>query len=976
VIETLDRLNTGLTGRYRIERELGRGGMATVYLAHDLKHDRPVALKVLLPDLAHAVGPQRFLREITLAAQLQHPHILPVHDSGSVDGLLWYTMPYVAGESLRQRLTREPQLPLNEALGIAREVAEALGYAHERGIVHRDIKPENILLAAGQHCVIADFGIARALDMAGDKLTATGLAVGTPAYMSPEQAVADTHLDGRSDLYSLGCVLYEMLVGEPPFTGRTPQAIIARRVSEPAPHVSVFRDVPAGVEQVVTTALARSPADRFPNAAQFIQALESAIHTPQVALAPRAPRRDWRIRFGLAAAATFTAVVVALALFRGRGPSAAKALDADLIAIAPFDVLDTSLRLWHEGLVDVLARDLDGAGPLRTVSPTVAIRRWHGRADPASAAELARATGARLAVYGTLVRSASDSVRLAATLLDASGPHALGEIEVRGPSSEMDRLTDSVAIGLLRQLGRSRPVALVPHTGISARSLPALRAFLQAEQYYRRGIWDSAASYAEQAISLDSTFALAYKRASQAIGWGGGDDSVGQVYAMRAAAHNHRLAPRDSLLVVAESLMRVISARGFGARYDPVLGGRMYATIEEAVRRYGDDPEAWYGLGEARHHLGGWLVSTGGWRASREAFERSISLDPLFAPAYYHLVEICFSLGDSAAARRYAAAAIRYNPRGTMTRGFQAVDRLLDARGALAQAAVIDSLPDDLLWDTYESVMRWADSAELSLTIIRRWVKRPNFGGDSNAPSILVNQLAFRGHLREARAAGDSLAMDLFSQAALLGAVSAERATAMFRRCLPGGPASQWSEGWPPGGCMPALSWWNARRDTVSLQMYLEGAERNERKQAGGEFSPSATVHASAARANLALARRDTAAALRAYEPMLATSPGPWWAEGQRLVAAQLLEARGQIRKAANLLYAAPAMEGEVGPQLSDVMWLLERGRVAEQLGDRARAIEAYHYVAEVWRHADTELQPYAAEARAAIARLMAEAST
>jgi len=243
--------------------------MATVYLAHDLRHDRSVALKVLHPELAATLGPERFQREIRTTARLQHPHILPVLDSGEAAGQLWYTMPYVVGESLRDRLRREGQLPLDDALQIAREVADALGYAHGQGIVHRDIKPENVLLG-GRHALVADFGIARAIQLAdGEQLTATGLAVGTPAYMSPEQAGGASSVDARSDLYSLGCVLYEMLTGEVPYTGRTPQAVIAKRVLEPLPHVRTLRaSVPEALEQAINRALAVTPADRFATAGE------------------------------------------------------------------------------------------------------------------------------------------------------------------------------------------------------------------------------------------------------------------------------------------------------------------------------------------------------------------------------------------------------------------------------------------------------------------------------------------------------------------------------------------------------------------------------------------------------------------------------------------------------------------------------------------------------------------------------------
>ncbi len=264
------RLEAGLGGRYAIERELGQGGMAVVFLAHDSRHERRVAVKVLRPEIAAEIGAERFLREIKLAAGLTHPHILPVYDSGEADGLLFYVMPSMEGRSLRERLDKERQLPLGESLRITREVASALDYAHRHHVVHRDIKPENILLHEG-NAMVADFGIGKALS--GATITQTGIAVGTPTYMSPEQASGDLDVDGRSDLYSLGCVLYEMLTGEPPFTGATAQAIIAKRFVAPIPSVRVSRDVPERVDAAVTRALARTPVDRFPTAADFAEAL-------------------------------------------------------------------------------------------------------------------------------------------------------------------------------------------------------------------------------------------------------------------------------------------------------------------------------------------------------------------------------------------------------------------------------------------------------------------------------------------------------------------------------------------------------------------------------------------------------------------------------------------------------------------------------------------------------------------------------
>jgi serine/threonine-protein kinase len=285
----LDRLSVALADRYRIERELGAGGMATVYLAHDVRHDRKVALKVLRRELAAVIGAERFLAEIKTTANLQHPHILSLFDSGEADGAVFYVMPYVEGESLRDRLTREKQLPVDEAVRIAREVADALDYAHHHGVIHRDIKPENILLHGG-HAQVADFGIALAVSRSdgGTRMTETGMSLGTPHYMSPEQAMGEREITAKSDVYALGCVLYEMLTGEPPFTGPTAQAIIARVMTEEPRSLTLQRKtIPPHVEAAVVTALAKLPADRFAAAAQFAEALSRPGMTTMVTPAAR-----------------------------------------------------------------------------------------------------------------------------------------------------------------------------------------------------------------------------------------------------------------------------------------------------------------------------------------------------------------------------------------------------------------------------------------------------------------------------------------------------------------------------------------------------------------------------------------------------------------------------------------------------------------------------------------------------------------
>ncbi len=294
--DSFERLKTAVADRYTIERELGAGGMATVYLAHDVKHDRRVAVKVLRPELAAVLGAKRFLNEIKVTANLQHPHILPLHDSGEAGGFVYYVMPYVEGESLRAKLEREKELSIEEAIEITKAVASALDYAHRQDVIHRDIKPENILLHDGQP-VVADFGIALAVSAAdGTRLTETGLSLGTPQYMSPEQAMGDRELDGRSDIYSLACIMYEMLVGEAPYTGPTAQAILTKIVTEePKPVTQTRNTVPEHVDVAIRKALAKLPADRFATAAELVEAI---VQQRAVALPTSARRRWWAVGLG------------------------------------------------------------------------------------------------------------------------------------------------------------------------------------------------------------------------------------------------------------------------------------------------------------------------------------------------------------------------------------------------------------------------------------------------------------------------------------------------------------------------------------------------------------------------------------------------------------------------------------------------------------------------------------------------------
>jgi serine/threonine protein kinase len=432
---TASNLADALRDRYVIERELGRGGMATVYLARDLKHGRLVAIKLLRRELVAALGPDRFLREIQVTASLQHPHILPLLDSGAIEDAggsrPYYVMPYVQGESLRDHLVHERQLPVGEAVRITCGVAAALGYAHERGIVHRDIKPENILLSGGQ-AVVADFGIARALSAAGaERLTETGLALGTPHYMSPEQASGDPHVDGRADIYALACVLYEMLAGEPPYTGPTAQAIIAKRMVEPIPRIRTVREgVPEELERAITRALAKTPADRFGTVPEFAAALSQSASAPLVPRSVGAGRRWW---IAALLVVVLAGGAVALRLWSRRsGPNISPS--ASLIAVLPFapSGSDTALARLGRDLVFTMSSELDGLGTIRVVDAhtVLAQAKEGGLYSPTEGAALARRFGAGSIVHGSLVREGAD-VRLDFVLLstdDSAAPLARASV--------------------------------------------------------------------------------------------------------------------------------------------------------------------------------------------------------------------------------------------------------------------------------------------------------------------------------------------------------------------------------------------------------------------------------------------------------------------------------------------------------------------------------------------------------------------
>ncbi len=613
-----DALQAGLAERYRIERELGVGGMAVVYLARDLQRDRDVAFKVLRSALSDASSGERFTREIRVAARLVHPNVLPLLDSGATAGHLWYTMPFVEGESLRDRLKREKQLPLDEAIRLTSEIADALGHAHAQGILHRDIKPENILLAAG-HALVADFGIARALGDVNQRLTSTGLALGTPAYMSPEQASGEHDLDGRSDLYALASVSYEMLAGEPPFTGPSAQAVIARRLSQQAPSLRVIRPgIPEPVDAALQRALAPIPADRFATTTDFARALSAAPNA--IIRGPRA-RSHWPM---ITAAALLVAAFVAMRLGRQTPPPAASTTDGAIrLAVLPFRLIgpDTADRYLAEGITEEVTSALANLGGLRVIDRASAAQY----AIDAKIVGMSRGALPVDALIDGVLQKSGDVVRVRVRLIDPTTAESRWSQTWDHTSSNVFQVQSEVATkvaGVLRiQLAERETRSLArPLTTNPAAYDAYLRARARArsaETRVRRQLTDSIITDFTRAVQLDSTFAAAWGQLAAAL--------VSSVFLFDA--DSARLGEADHAIQTALRLDSTV-AIAWKARHDlkwnAVRGwhfGEALADVRHALALQPSLVAAHNGLGSLYFHYGFT-------QEARRELETSLSLDP------------------------------------------------------------------------------------------------------------------------------------------------------------------------------------------------------------------------------------------------------------------------------------------------------------------------------------------------------------
>ena len=728
--------------RYEIIRKIGSGGMATVYLGRDRKHERDVAIKVLHPELAQSLGAERFLREINIAAQLTHPNILTVHDSGEASGLLYYVMPFLVGESLRDRLSRETQLPLDEALRITCEVAGALDFAHRHNVLHRDIKPENILLQDG-HAVIADFGIARAISSASEgQLTATGTTVGTPAYMSPEQSAGEQSLDGRSDLYSLASVLYEMLAGEAPFTGPTAQSIIAKRLSGPPPRIRTVRpSVPVAVEEALLRALDPVPADRYQTMEQFRAALAACSQTTgegyttisgsraRAAATAQPTVGGYTRRFGLAAIVLLALALGALwrfgYLIRGNaGPT-------QTLAVLPLENAsgDPQYAYLADGLTDALIDDLMRVPGVRVISGTSVMRyasaslagvamgamskpampaasggAMSAMGPPKTVAEIGRELHADIVLKGRLSR-ANDSIRVSATLIKAATQEKLWTKEYVRDSRQLFTLQQDLKNDVARQVARGAGERNLGSEPAKAINPAANEAYLKGVYYQAHWKLPQAIESFERAVAIDSSDARAQAGLSRAYYFLAffGDSPPGIAFGKMRRAASAALR-NDSLLAEAHAQMALVK-----------------------------------------------MLQEWDWRGAEQEFRRALELSPSDAQIHHDYAHFLLALGRQRESLAETAKAVELDPANPMLLSCMGWHSLFDHK--YDQAIRFAAEANALMPAEWASIVRgWAllgqgrtDSA------LAAFAEGARQSSGSFATAALANGLAMAGRTAESK---------------------------------------------------------------------------------------------------------------------------------------------------------------------------------------------------------------------------------
>ena len=979
--EIIARLSSALADRYSIERELGAGGMATVYLAEDVRHKRKVAVKVLRPELAAVVGADRFLHEIEVTAALQHPHILPLFASGEADSLVYYVMPYVEGDSLRDRLQREEPLSFGEVATILREVADALAYAHSRGVLHRDIKPDNIMLSGG-HATVMDFGVSRAVSTATDHaaLTTAGLAIGTPAYMAPEQAAADPEIDHRADIYAWGVLGYELLTGTTPFEGRAPHQILAAHMTEAPEAVSSRRPgVPPGLADAVMRALEKEIDDRWASGEEIVASLAAVDEA-------ESPRRPAEKAPPVRVVASIFGIVALIALvFMIFGPDREPASDdtSTLIVVFPFRVGgDAELEYLREGMATWLGRGLDGAGDLRSVDPHAVIAAVQDRdveaLGPNRLSEIANAFDADFYVAGE-VGQAGSQVRIDATLYSQRAGAEPQHATVTGTPDEILGMVDNIASQIL--VSGAIPASRVTQAaGGSTPSLAAFKAFLEGEQHFRGGRYDQAVDAFQRAIVADTEFALAQYRLSISAEYV--NRSTLAEEAVSAARRNaDRLSVHDAQLLEALILTR----EGNDVRAEQVLRG--------IVAQWQQDVEAWFQLGEIDFHYG--PLRGRPLEASAEAFERVLRLDPDHTQSLEHVQRIAAHLGDAVAVDTLGHRIYELIP-GTRRALTPEIIRAVVLQDSVDLARLLlryRAFPELVAPGEPTTFMAWTDefaAAELFLAVMTESNRSPQLRALGHV--YRANIRAVHGRLGDARtefaatASFDSslaIAHHATLELGPLGVTSIAELEALRRDLqawdAAATPPSALAGGWynVHDGLYPFIRLHMLGVTNARLGRVDEAIESQRALRAVVDDVSSGIREAMALSidAHIALERSDSTAALAALErqPLIGYYQSAMFSPvrsriNDRFLRAVLLEAVGREADA-TALYDSFA---NFGPH--DIVLMapghMALGRIAERQGRSNDARAHYERVLFLWSDADPELQPLVAEAAEALRRI------
>ncbi len=932
--ELHEELQRAVFPRYQVGEEIGRGGMSLVFRVWDTVELRDVAIKVLKHQYSTVLGPTRVLREIRLQTQLQHPGILPLLDSGRSDSLLYYTMPLVEGETLQARLTREPQLPLDTVRQILSQVAAALDYAHDMGVVHRDIKPSN-LFVSGDRTLLADFGIAKDLTPSEqDSTTSTGLVLGTALYMSPEQADGNHHADRRADVYSLGCVAYQMIAGEPPFTGPTTQAVIARHRTMPAPSVRVVRpELPRGVDPVLRKALAKSPADRYQRAGEFASSLsepDKLAAAAREAEAEEAPVRwPWR-QWVLPIITLLIAAAVAL-IFLGRG----RPLDANKVVVFPLG--ETPPEASREGTGVVVAlmigTALEYTQPLEWIDGLprldARLRRDPGLLTASEARGIARSAGARWYLDGTVVRR-GDSVTVVTRLNDVSGDSVVGR-------ASASRVAVEAAQAGLEAVNHLLPQLLAPGqraselSALADRRPAAVATWLQGEREYRSFNFARALEFYQRAVKQDSALAIAAVRGAQAANWR--NDMV-EANALADAAVRH-----VSLLPGRQA--------PFALGLHAYLNGRADSAVVWLTRALQASPrwtEARMSLGEVYYHL---IPSVDGALDSlAEAEFTAAAVDSGFSPARFHLAELAIRSGDTTHAMRAVTEFLR------LAQDNASADQRIELRLMLACAR------------GGRSAVEWQAFAYAPLNILSA-AKLLAGGGaypgcaeegfrvvfDDSSASLgdrwggflgLQGILAAEGRTSELGAVIDSAVAHGLSLATYLYMLDALGGVEVSANAAPLAARTRTDPTAPPYALWLAGEWHARSGDLVSTKSIRDSLAARAARDRGAGIERYAEVLA----ARVALLEGDTTAAIDQLRTVLQSAPQADldWGIGaslapDRLLLAQLLLASGKPRQAVWVAgvfdHAVPAVFLPFLPASLEL-----RRQAAESLGETREARE------------------------------------